>query len=114
MYEPFLLYTLMTLTSSGVRVLILFVELLIAGVILARFRFSKVAIPIALGLLLCALVDLGYVIDQLVQTIMPGVIPPESQVLMASLLGGAGLLGSLLFTAGLIPLALATHPTEVT
>ena len=113
MSDTFILYQFMSLSASGVRVLIFFVELLIAGVILARFRLDKAAIPIALGLVLCALVDMGYVISQLVQVVIPETISPDIFILTGKLLGGAGVLGSLLFTAGLIPLALATHPTEV-
>jgi hypothetical protein len=113
MSDTFILYQFMSLSASGVRVLIFFVELLIAGVILARFRLDRAAIPIALGLVLCALVDMGYVISQLVQVVIPETISPDIFILTGKLLGGAGVLGSLLFTAGLIPLALATHPTEV-
>jgi hypothetical protein len=113
-YDP-MFYQLFTLVSVGIRFAIALLELLCAGAILARFRLSTSAIPTALGLVIFALIDLAYNINHLALMLFPGQFPASWFTYTYDFLRLGGVVGALLFTAGLIPLALSTHaPSEAT
>jgi len=108
-------YSLFTLLSVGIRFAIILLELLCAGVILARFRLSTSAIPTALGLVIFALIDLVYNINHVALMLFPGQFPASWFEYSSGILQLGAIVGALLFTAGLIPLALSTHaPSEAT